>query len=332
MYDALLQNSLRSIDAVRRHLLSSDGFRALVAQTQLKCAGDKKPCFDLSAIQSNVPTATDWKIIDHCAAVTRLYAIYEQFVHELLAEFLAFLESNVPYSGLDQGLRKEHRRTLGIVLSNMDRDKYKSLSFDAVIADVAGAFSDGGRYRLLPEAMLSHDQNLRLGELQILFSRCGIVGVSDWLQKHRVVKEYFSKVARQSDKVEAELGDFINYRNDAAHGGVNVDSVLGVNSLVEYADFLTALLVALTECVSAAVIDKAVQFEKLHQAGVVKENFSKNIVVAIVENCTLKVDDTVYLKGEGFCYSAKLLSLQKDDVDIESFTALKPAELGLRLE
>lgn len=82
----------------------------------------------------------DWKVIDHCSAVTRLYAIYEQFVHELIRAFLSFLESSVAYPQLDAPLRAEHRRMLGQVLINLDRERYQSLNFESIIGDLKEAF------------------------------------------------------------------------------------------------------------------------------------------------------------------------------------------------
>lgn len=111
MFDALLEQSLKGLDAVKRHIEWSDFIRSLLAKQQIVCGNASAPCFDVNAIYSIAPANSEWRIIDHCSAVTRLYAIYERFVHELLREFLAFLEQNVPYSKLDLTFRTEHQRS-----------------------------------------------------------------------------------------------------------------------------------------------------------------------------------------------------------------------------
>lgn len=101
---------------------------------------------------------------------------------------------------------------------------------------------------------------------------------------------------------------------------------------MEYADFLSAMFIALSECTQWAVIDRALLYEKIRLAGKISEVYSKNIVVAIMENSTVSVGDTVYLRGDNYCYSAKILSLEENDNNIESKTVLSPMELGLRFD
>jgi len=329
MYELILERSQRSVDAVRRHIDSSNAIRSLIAQRQIRCVNEIS-CFDLSPFYERTPNSTDWRIIDHCSAVTRLYSIYEQFVHELLGAFLTFLENNVSYSELEPVLRAEHRRSLGQILLNLDRERYRNLQFESIIGGLAKAFSQPGSYRLLPEAMLAHDQNLRLLELSKLFNRCGVFGVTEWIPKHRSLRKFFSDQARQSDKAEAELKQLVDYRNDAAHG--EVDTVLGADILIEYADFLSAMFIALAECVQWSVVERSLEYKKTRLAGKVNEVFSKNIVVAIVENATFAVGDSVYLRGDGYCYRAKILSLQEGGVEITSKTVLSPIELGMRFD
>src|SRR5260370_10650497 len=132
MYDLLLERSQRSVDAVRRHIDSSNAIRSLIAQRQIRCA-NAASCFDLSPFYERTPNSTDWRIIDHCSAVTRLYSIYEQFVHELLGAFLTFLENSVSYPDLEAELRAEHRRSLGQILVNMDPQRYRNLQFESII-------------------------------------------------------------------------------------------------------------------------------------------------------------------------------------------------------
>jgi len=146
--------------------------------------------------------------------------------------------------------------------------------------------------------------------------------------KHRAVKEFFGREPRQSDKVESELKQLVDYRNDAAHGGIEVDSVLGVEILTEYADFLSSLCSAIAECVQSSVLDKSVELQKIHLSGRINKVYSRNIVIAIVENTTFSIGDTVYFKGPAFCYRGKILSIQEEGISANSKTVLKPVELG----
>lgn len=180
--------------------------------------------------------------------------------------------------------------------------------------------------------MLAHDQNLRMAELVDLFRKCGVGNVQDWLPKHPAVRKFFSDQGRQSDKVDAELKNLVTYRNDAAHGGVEVDQLVGREILVEYADFLAALFHALAECAQSAVIQKLIQQEKVWLVGKVTEVYSDNIVVAIVEKATFSVNDFVYLRGDAYCRRARIVSLQDDGNAIQKKTVLSASELGLKFD
>lgn len=51
---------------------------------------------------NNIPDEREWQIYDHCAVVTRLYAIYERFVEDLIAAWLENLPNIVnKYSDLE---------------------------------------------------------------------------------------------------------------------------------------------------------------------------------------------------------------------------------------
>jgi hypothetical protein len=95
MYNAFLSRTTETITALAKHIQTSDRFRAAVFDGQLKCASGT-PCFDLSiGSTETAPDRLEWRIIDHCAAVTRIYAIYEQFAHEMIREHLSLLQSRL---------------------------------------------------------------------------------------------------------------------------------------------------------------------------------------------------------------------------------------------
>jgi hypothetical protein len=285
----------------------------------------------LGAIYSASPDPTDWKIIDHCSVVTRLYAIFEKFVEEILGAHLQFLEANVAYEELDQKFRAHHRKSIGQILIDLDKDRYKdSVTFESVLSDIGGIFA-GDKYRLLPQAMLSHDQNLRMKDVTALFERCGIPKLSEWVGRHRAIRDFF-KSGRQSDKADAELDQLVQYRNEAAHGGIEVTDVLGADILIEYADFIQALCEALAECVQRKCIEKAEELGKTRRIGIITEIFSSRRVVAIVGGATFKLNDRPYLCGDGYCYRATIESIHLDDTSLPHITLLNDTQIGFSFD
>jgi hypothetical protein len=262
MYEPFVERLARNITSIKKHIELSGLVRSMISDRSMGCSNASGLCFDLGAIYASSPDPTDWKVIDHCSVVTRLYAVFEKFVEEILGAHLQFLEANVAYDQLDEKFRAHHRKSIGQMLMDLDKDRYKdSVTFDSILNDIGGMFR-GERYRLLPQAMLSHDQNLRMKDVIALFERCGIPKLSEWTNRHRAIRNFF-KGGRQSDKADAELDQLVQYRNEAAHGGIEVTDVLGSDILIEYADFIEVLCSALAECVQRNCIAKAEELARL---------------------------------------------------------------------
>lgn len=331
MYEPFVERLARNIASIKKHVGLSSLVRSMISDHSMGCSNAAGLCFDVGAIYNSSPDPTDWKIIDHCSVVTRLYAVFEKFVEDILGAHLQFLEANVAYDQLDEKFRSHHRRSIGQMLMDLDKDRYKDVvTFDSILTDIGGIFR-GERYRLLPQAMLSHDQNLRMKDLIALFDRCGIPKLSEWTTRHRAIKKFFRE-GRQSDRVDAELDQLVQYRNEAAHGGTGVTDVLGTEILIEYADFIEALCLALAECIQRNCILKAEELGKTRKIGVITEVYSERRVVAIVGKGTFKVKDRPYLCGEAYCYRATIESIHQDSHPLPSITLLNDTEMGFAFD
>ena len=57
----------------------------------------------------HIPKTKEWRIYDHCAAVTKLYAIYENFVEDLIRDWLRLLpEIVLDYDDLEKVIHNTH--------------------------------------------------------------------------------------------------------------------------------------------------------------------------------------------------------------------------------
>src|SRR5690606_21446033 len=113
-------------------------------------------------------------------------------------------------------------------------------------------------------------------ELERIFGHCGLSGLRGWIEHHHALRGFFSSAARVSDTPEAELREIVNYRNEAAHG--EVDDVLGVALLTEFAEFILNLCIAIAEFIQKDMIIRLTKKSKALEAGIVTETFSKNII------------------------------------------------------
>ena len=205
----------------------------------------------------NPPSSTKWRIYNHCAALTRLYAIYENFVEGLLADFLGTLPSLFSYSELGIGFQKEHRNGIAYILQQLDSYRYRDILLKETIRDYHDALSGIENYRVLPQSLLAHPQNLALEVVEDLFKRLNINNLRQWVTGHSSLKRYIDEIRGGQNTVDAELRAFVQYRNDAAHG--EITDVLSKDELATYCEFVSALCRALYECVNHKIITRRMQ-------------------------------------------------------------------------
>ena len=71
----------------------------------------------LMNVFQDIPELTDGRVYDHCAVVTRLYAIYETFVEDLIRDWLILLPELYPnYLNLEESIRNTHQIGVGRLL------------------------------------------------------------------------------------------------------------------------------------------------------------------------------------------------------------------------
>lgn len=329
MHTALLDRSLEGLKAVRQHISFSANLRTQVGQPSFGCKSEGEKCFDIAAVLGEAPDATSWRVIDHCSAITRTYALFEAFVAQLLREYLAFLAGAYKLSELGDEFVTKYTRGIGQMLVDQDKPRYGNIAVATVIADAMAALSNRTPYQIQPEAMLRSEQNLRMAELQRLFGHCGLSGIENWVSKHRAIEAFFAAQSRLSETAASELKQIVDYRNEAAHS--DVDQVLGTEVLVEVTEFFEALLQSITDFVQYDTLRRAKELGKAQVLGVITERFHDDIVVAKIANSTLRVGETIYIHGKGLTMIGVIKSIQLDDVNHDIAQMADEREVGLRL-
>jgi hypothetical protein len=331
MYTAFLERTQRGIDSLRRHLATSEALRAAIHEGTLTCKGES-PCFHqpLFSIEA-APDRLEWRVIDHCAAVTRIYAIYEQFAQEMIREHLSLLQTHIAFTGLPECLKTSYRKGLAEILHKKDGPRYGHLDLADLITQYDRALS-GKPYQLEPVAMLMQEQNLRLPELKRLFAACGIENVDAWIEKHRSVIAFFLKDGRLTASAEHEIKELIEYRNDAAHGSINIDELPGLDYLFEFCDFVSAICEALSERVQLTGLECLINAGRALRRGKVSECIKSDLVLISKVTGSFKVGDTIYLCGDGYCMARYIVGLQVDDIDHSEVSLVEPTELGFAID
>jgi hypothetical protein len=284
---------------------------------------------------NNIPDEREWQIYDHCAVVTRLYAIYERFVEDLIAAWLENLPNIVnKYSDLEEKVKDTHQLGVGRLLLDLKKRRFEHLSINEVIQGLFNGVNDNEKYKLIPDAFLLHEQNLRREILDKVFADAGISNAWKWVDKHRKVKQFIEEVRGGQNTAEGELNELITYRNDAAHGS-SVDDVLGTKELLELGDFVDILCQSLVELVNFQVILRQAEKGKAKEIGQITEWLKqRGAAIAKIKDITLAVGEKSFLVNEttSYCQLATIESIMINGILKDKVVITHEQDVGLKFD
>jgi MAE_28990/MAE_18760-like HEPN len=289
------------------------------------------------AAQNNIPLQIEWRIYDHSAFITRLYALYELFVLGLVGEWLKFLPKFFPtWSELPKDVGKNYRVAIGNLLQKFGGARTDHMSELSIIEGFYSGVSGLSKYSLVPEAFFLSLLNLRESEISGLFKKIGLseksglIDIETWLSEQGSALGVFC--VSNSISVTSQLKTFIDYRNDCAHGPIDIDNVLGTNELFILNDFIYLLCESLVQFVlwslaktveangECEIVGKVIKYYPKHRAAIVLMNESH-----------LKINDIVVVRTKAQCFYSQIISLQLDDIDVDEIKDVQGQEIGICL-
>jgi hypothetical protein len=323
MITALLSRLRADLADIRAQVKTSVKFRALLA-------GPKKTDPDIVAIAAEVPASAAWAVYDHGAAVTRLYAVYERFIENLVAEWLSLLPVLWPkYDELDERIRRTHREGVGRMLSTLHYRRNRSVDPVGLIKGLLQGISTAP-YSVDPVAFIQTERNYKPDVLRTFFNSVGIEDSWSWVDEHAVVQEYIGSSTRPDPTLENALADFVNYRNDAAHG--LADDILGADALLELVDLVEAISIALAELVRDRIVQGLLKVNQAIELGVITEVFrGSGAVVAKCAQGTISTGDSLIVCGKRVCREVSVATIQMNDQPCYGVSILHETEVGLAI-
>jgi len=286
----------------------------------------------LASLVPAMPDKVDWQVYDHCAAVTRIYAVYERFVSDLVGEYVRQLPKLYEkYSDLPLSVTKQHRRGIGHILLKLgETGLYKNIEEEVVVAQLAAGLS-GAAYTLLAEAFFIDRQNLRLEALARLFGSLGFGNAGQFIEHHPAVLDFMSKDRTEGSSVEKELQTFIGYRNEAAHK--KVENLLSKDETAAVGRFICALGHALADLVKFEIYRRHVELKHfLVICKITETHYGGKVVVGVpYDGINLKVGDEIILWGEKGSRPATIESIELDGTKLTETKGDGSREIGLRL-
>lgn len=283
------------------------------------------------AARGHLAEPLQWKVFSHCASVTRLYALYEGFVYELISEWLKMVPALYgAYEQLPEPILKNHRAGVGALLQKLGQGaRTEHLTELSIVKALYLGRSGDRNFELVADAFFIDLRNLRHGELCTLFSKVSIENLGSWLDGHSELKSLC-----EGTTVLARLNELVDYRNEASHAKEEIDETLGVAAFKQIADFVQALCAALQQFVALRHMDVLQQSGRLERLGTVTEFFEVPDAAILQASgaFSLAPGDVIVAVGTHRYMDARVVSLQENDNDVISIKAVADAEIGLRSE
>jgi MAE_28990/MAE_18760-like HEPN len=326
-----LSHSIKpNLDIIRQSIKLNEKLRDLASRTVAEI--DDSTLF--KELIEVIPTDREWLGYENCAAVTRLYAVYESFVEALIIKWIEELPSLVPkHSDLDERIKETHIDNVGRILRERNKQRFDGLSLEAAIYKLYCGVTDIQPYELLADAFIIHDRNLRKEDLEELLKNAGIHQLAwNWIKNNRNIKSFITDVI-QENTAEGLLKELIDYRNDAAHG-LTINRILGSEELLQLCDFVEMICNSLSELVTYQLLLKEEKQGKVIKIGIISEWF-KNPQAGVakisnVSNVKLKTGDRLFLTSDADCQVAEIISLAINDNLYQEIDVSVTTEVGIK--
>ncbi len=278
-----------------------------------------------------LPTKLQWQIHDHCAAFTRLYAAYEQFIEALVFDYLELMpELYETYADLPEDLQTQHRVGTGHILVKLGGGQYKELEEHVVLDHLVRCAPGARNYKLLVQAFLVDRQNFRFDMLIRLLTSLGIENAHPAILRNTALQDFMRARRGDGGNIQKELDDFIQFRNEAAH--TSVENIVATEEIRVIADFITALCDCVSEIVGAVVLRRRMALGQYSSLGKVTEiHYGGRIAILNSEQTSIAVQDELIVVRKDECFVTQVESIRVSDQDLSVVHATKGQEIGLGL-
>ncbi len=256
MFSSLTGQLGKEVEALKKILGVNAKLRDLHAGGHARNSSDTI----FAEVLSAAPDRINWRVFDHCAAVTRLYALYEQFVESLVEDYLRQLpEIYSSYSDLPPALRIQHRTGTGQILQKWSEGgPYGHLAETSVASGLVDGLRGQPAYTLLADVFLIEPHNYRADILVKVFGHLGLIDCFSFVKKQPEMRA-FMLTRDATETPETVLRDIVELRNQASHGSVSQDQIVSVQELFSYAAFVQILCAALAEMVERTLLTRRLQ-------------------------------------------------------------------------
>jgi hypothetical protein len=269
------------------------------------------------------------KIFRHCAVIGQLYSLYENFSEDLLAAWLNRLSKYYKHDELSLKFQARYRRGISKILADINKNKHRKIDLEKVVDRYLGAIRNDINWEIIPEAITSHENNLRSSELAEMFKSSNIENVLGMIDEDVNIRSYLSLGLAENPLASKVLDNFVQYRNDATHG--DPENILGVSALYSWVEFIYLLNQALYYIITVNIIKENIRTSPHIVIGEIIKLYSNNISIVKMCSGSIEVQKKYYIVKNNKYNILDVLSIQIEGIDTKkvSFSG-KEIDIGIK--
>jgi hypothetical protein len=190
---------------------------------------------------------------DYAAFAVALYASFEKFIEASIAEYAQLESRRLRYLELPQKLVTKHRSQTAEMLSRgrIGEGRYAGLTELELVKNLFECLNGIRPYTLNKAAVIAHDVNLRVNEIDKLFAAVGIENVCHRIRRADALLNWYRETKDLSvlpqdgvpgTLIEERIKDIVDRRNEIAHGGDIPTELPGENEMRDAISFIQAFV------------------------------------------------------------------------------------------
>lgn len=283
-------------------------------------------------------SATVRKLYTYSSSVSLLYAMFEQFVEELVIAYLSELEQTVQsFDHLPKKIVETHTEKSAQLLLNNHIDKYRDKFTSQEIVQRMDMCNNCHPFELNSLAFTDHKANFRIEVLTEFFAAIGIDSIATRLKgqppfsEHALIKLGLSSFDKIPDSViYNDLKDLVWRRNVVAHGWQT--EILSPEMLKEKINYIKNLCLSLYQILRKELLP----YLTLNRCQNLPEPiaiYKHNVICFTLKSTTLSVGDHIICRNTtGKYHEGKIIEIQVDNRNATTVQAPPTVSVGCKLD
>ncbi|BBB67623.1 hypothetical protein UNDYM_3370 [Undibacterium sp. YM2] len=263
------------------------------------------------------------KLFDYSSMLLNLYSSYEDFINESARIWLKFISQQKIAIDYDK-LATTYSYGVALILQKIDTSpRYANLNKKDLIKSLNDAIFDTRETVFFFEPFSADLNNLRLAELENLCARLQLTNIRNWFEEDIGLL----KLCEESDHtVESRLKDFIERRNEVAHGR-RTSEIYALGPLKDLGNFIVELCRSITEFLMSKML-----FNWSHiEIGKISEKLQKaDAYIFKTKTHAFSTGVDIYIAGKSRCKKAKILEIQVNGFCTDSLVPFYETEVGAK--